>query len=92
MDYDFVGNRDKLLTKQNIIAFLFLLIIVLAIPVGVRMAQTQQQFQSQASGDEITFPNLKDLDANGTPISKSPVIKVQLNSPFGPAPSELRSQ
>ncbi len=92
MDYDFVGNNDKLLSKKNTIGFLALLIIVVAIPLGVKMAQTQQQLQSRASGDEVTYPNLKETDANGIPISKSPTIKVQLNSPFGPAASEARSQ
>ena len=87
MDY----SSDKLFSKRNIIAYLILAIIILAIPVIVRLVQTQQLIKSQAaSGSEITLPELNKINPQGLQITNSPSVKVQLNSPFGPATSKTR--
>lgn len=93
MDYDFINQEKKLLSKKNIIAFLLLAIIVVAIPVGIKLVQTQQTIKSQAAGEPIVFPDLNRTDpTTGNPVSQGSTIKVQLNSPFGPPTPETQTQ
>lgn len=69
--------------KKNVITYLILAILVLAIPLSVRLVQTQQQLTTKAAKDEITCPEAK-LEG-GVCVTKTPEIKLKLDSPFGPA-------
>lgn len=80
--------QDEIFSKKNIIYILVLGITILAIPLGVQFVQNQQatQLQSQAAGDEITFPGLREDATTGNPVTSDPNVRVQLKSPFGPPP------
>lgn len=78
--------------KKNIITYLTLAIIILAIPVGVKLVQKEQALKSSATGNEITFPDLKKSDAEGNPITESPQVKIKLDSPFGPPAGTSKTQ
>lgn len=81
MDY---SSSDNLFSKKNIITYLILAIIALAIPIAVKLVQNQQILKSQAAiQPPITLPDLK-KEQQGTPVTTSPIIKIQLTSPLGP--------
>ena len=78
--------REDIFTKKNLIYLLIMAIMILAIPLAVRFVQNQQstQLQSQATGDEITFPGLTKKDADQNPVAETREFKIKLNSPYGP--------
>lgn len=87
-----MSSQDKLFSKKNLISFLLLAILILAIPLIVRLVQQQTQIKSKAaSGNEITFPDLR-KDERGNFVTKSPQIKILLDSPFGPPTAQTRTQ
>ncbi len=83
-------KQGNLFSKKNIITYLILAIIALAIPVGIRLVQTQQLLKSKAAtGNEVTFPNLKQ-DAQGNFVTTDPQkVDIRLESPLGPPASQI---
>lgn len=88
---DYSSSDNKLLSKKNLISYLILAIIILAIPLLVSLVQRQTQLKPKAAANEVTFPELSQ-DASGNFVSKSPRVKIQLSSPFGPATPQSQTR
>lgn len=87
---NYPNTQSSLFSKRNIITYLLLAIIALAIPVGIRLVQTQQLLKSKAAtGNEVTFPDLKQ-DSTGNYVTTDPQkVNIKLESPLGPPANKI---
>lgn len=87
---NYPNTQNSLFSKRNIITYLLLAVIALAIPVGIRLVQTQQLLKSKAAtGNEVTFPGLKQ-DSTGNYVTTDPQkVDIKLESPLGPPASQI---
>lgn len=84
MDYDFINQEKKLLTKKNIVTFLILAILMAGIPLGVKLVQEQTLLKSRAVGGGVSFRGTGvTCPPTGECESTEPQVEVVLDSPFG---------
>lgn len=84
MDYEFINQEKKLLTKKNIVTFLILAILMAGIPLGVKLVQEQQIFRPRAAAEPVKFSGVGVTCTNTTCTTTSPTFDIDITSPAGP--------